>query len=251
MYKLKVLVNGRSIPKYHDREGNIWVEARYGTRYSIEVKNDTWKRALAVISVDGLNVVNGKRKEPSISTGYVISPYNNVIVKGWRIGSDQVKEFYFTTPQDSYSNKLGADKKNIGVIGCFIYEEVPKISYSYTSDPDPFCPPPIPYRLGEVTWGAEPLSSAADYLCAMDVSSPQNISSSDNQRLYSRKMATGSGNKLDDRSHKVHFGKKVLAASMVIYYDSKENLVRRGVIRDNCQSLFLMANTVQICKDNF
>ena len=133
MYKLRVLVNGKPIHKYHDKEGNIWVEARYGTRYSIEVKNDTWKKALSVISIDGLNVISGKRKDPVKSTGYVISPFNNVIVKGWRINSDQIKEFYFTSPEDSYSNKLGADKQNIGVIGCIVYEEVPKIPYTYTT----------------------------------------------------------------------------------------------------------------------
>lgn len=249
MYKLRILVNNRPIPTFHDREGKIWVEGRYGTRYAIEVKNDGWKRVLSVVSVDGLNVINGKREEPTRAKGYVISPYNNVIIKGWRVSSDNVKEFYFTSRENSYSRKLGADESNIGVIGCVIYEEVPK------HQPIVFQQPPTiikeehhhhhyrePYYLYNTDWYSGTTTTAAtnDILVSNSLNCSQPVQQEFDfdapvamAAASSFFMATGSGDKITDRSHTVSFGKKVLAATMSIYYDSRENLIRRGVIRDN------------------
>ena len=229
MYKVRILIDDRPVKQYHDRQGNLWVEARYGTKYAIEVKNDTWKRALAVVSVDGLNVINGKREEPIKSTGYVINPYNNVIIKGWRISSCEVKEFYFTAQEDSYSKKLGANPQNIGVIGAVIYEEAPTYTYTYA-------PPDLTWTKWSRDW---PTYNTA--VCTMPVSTynmssvPVATASStpQQQEFDFGKIATGSGEKVEDHSHKVHFGTKVQVATINIYYDTKANLLNRGIIRSD------------------
>jgi hypothetical protein len=231
MYKVRILVGGSPIKQYHDREGRLWVEARYGTKYEIEVKNETWKRALAVVSVDGLNVINAKHENPEQSTGYVIHPYGNVRVRGWRTSSDTVKEFYFTAQEDSYSKKLGADVSNTGVIGTVIYEELPTYTYTYTTTPTwpnnttPWNPNPWYGVYNMSTDEGIHIKGMSNTGGMMSSSAPLTTDSSP----VLRRAATGSGETREDHSHKVSFGTKVFAAAITIYYDTLEGLRNRGI----------------------
>ena len=55
---VEVLVNGKTVRQYQHGAAT-YIEARAGTEYSIKIKNDTYCRKLAVITVDGLNVITG------------------------------------------------------------------------------------------------------------------------------------------------------------------------------------------------
>lgn len=130
MYDLRVLVNHGPIKKFRDDHGKAWVEAREGTEFTLKVQNSNWKRILAVVSVDGLNVINGKREDVQTARGYVISGNGSITIPGWRISREQVKQFIFTPKGVSYAEKVGADPDNIGVIAVAIFEEVqPKMTY--------------------------------------------------------------------------------------------------------------------------
>ena len=119
-YEVEILVNGKPVKEYY-KDGKTYVEARGGARFTIKVKNNGYRRILAVPSVDGLSVMNGK--EASLhSGGYIVSAYNTITIDGWRTSDSDVAEFFFTNPEGSYAVK--SDKPgNLGVIGVAIFRE--------------------------------------------------------------------------------------------------------------------------------
>lgn len=84
------------------------VEARRSERYSIRVDNLSRERIALVISVDGLNIISGRRSfgnnEESM---YVLNPGQTGNFSGWRSGMSHVQRFYFTSAADSYAGRLG------------------------------------------------------------------------------------------------------------------------------------------------
>ena len=116
----QVLVNGRKVREY-SHEGDTYVAAKKGTEFEIELKNVTSKRLVAIVSVDGLDVVSGK-PATSDSSGYIVEPFSNVKVKGFRKDDDVVGAFKFTGSDDSYAEGTG-DGGNEGVIAVRYYGE--------------------------------------------------------------------------------------------------------------------------------
>src|SRR5262245_14138106 len=78
-------------------EGTAWVAGTPGNEYAIRVRNRSACDLLAVVSVDGVNVVSGQTASPEQS-GYVIPAYGSVEIKGWRKSLQRVASFYFTDP---------------------------------------------------------------------------------------------------------------------------------------------------------
>jgi len=141
MFNFDVLVDGRPVKRYYDRNGHIWIEGRKGTAFTLRVKNNFYNRILGIVSVDGLNVIDGKHVPKEDSRGYVINSYSSVNVPGWKINEDEVREFYFTiNGENSYVRKIGADEKNIGVIAAAVYnEKIHWYTTSTTTIGDPLC----------------------------------------------------------------------------------------------------------------
>jgi len=90
----------RELPVYW-HEGRAYVVGRPGNEYQVIVRNRIGEDLLAVVSVDGLNVMDGKAANPRQS-GYIISGWSRLDVKGWRKSLEDVAAFYFTTLGDSY-----------------------------------------------------------------------------------------------------------------------------------------------------
>ena len=76
-------------------DGRHWVVGTPGHEYSIRYCNTTPGRVLAVMSVDGVNVVSGDTAAPSQS-GYVLSAYECADIQGWRKSLARTAAFYFT-----------------------------------------------------------------------------------------------------------------------------------------------------------
>jgi hypothetical protein len=135
-YEVEILVNGHKVDEYL-KDGKVFIEARKNTKYSIKIKNNSWKKILAILTVDGLSVVDGKEASFD-SPGYVIYPHHSSTIDGWRKSDSEVAEFYFSDLEKSYAAKI--DKNgNQGIIGVAIYQEkepqVVLTTYTYTETP--------------------------------------------------------------------------------------------------------------------
>lgn len=122
-YTLNVLVHGKPVKQYN-HQGKIYIEGRDGTEYSLEIKNHTFKRILAVPAIDGVNVLTGKPASPT-DTGYIVNPYGTISINGFRIDNNSVGAFKFCSKSKSYCNTKGLAGNN-GVIGVVIFEEKEK-----------------------------------------------------------------------------------------------------------------------------
>ena len=93
-----------------------------GKAYSLVVKNRCRSRVEVVLSVDGLDVMDGKAASFA-KRGYLIEPGDTLEVKGWRSGWDTVARFEFSSVGASYANRRHGDTRNVGVIGLAVFGE--------------------------------------------------------------------------------------------------------------------------------
>jgi hypothetical protein len=98
-----------------------YVTGREGERYTIDITNETPRRFEAVATVDGLDVISGKRGSTD-SRGYVLLPWQSLEIDGFRQSEDAVAAFRFSKVSDSYAAKRG-DARNVGVIGVAFFAE--------------------------------------------------------------------------------------------------------------------------------
>jgi hypothetical protein len=103
---------------YH---GEYWIAGRPGSRYAVEVRNHLGERLLAVMSVDGINVVSGATAAWG-QPGYVFSPGGQYQVTGWRKSDSEIAAFTFTESPNSYAERTGRPA-NVGVIGVALFRE--------------------------------------------------------------------------------------------------------------------------------
>lgn len=111
---------GLSLPD-HAYRGERWIAGTPGHRYALRLRNLSGKRVLAVVSVDGVNVVTGASAAAS-QAGYVLAPYESTDIAGWRKNLDEVAAFVFTAVPDSYAARTGRPD-NVGVLGVAVFAE--------------------------------------------------------------------------------------------------------------------------------
>lgn len=99
-----------------------YVEGRNGGTYSIVVKNRCKSRVQVVLSVDGLDVLDGKPAATS-RPGYIIGAGETLEVMGFRTSREAVAAFKFSTVGQSYAQTRHGDTRNVGVIGLAAYLE--------------------------------------------------------------------------------------------------------------------------------
>ena len=132
-FDVHVTVNGNRCKQYN-HAGRTYIQANPGSEYVIEVKNNHWKRILAVGSVDGLNILTGKTANEADS-GYIIGAYSSEKIKGFRFSDDEwaLFKFGYKFNGNTYAqSKEDGSEKNCGVIGVrFFYEKDPIVT-TYT-----------------------------------------------------------------------------------------------------------------------
>jgi hypothetical protein len=109
------------LPSYKS-QGRRFVVGTTGSPYSIYVKNRCKSQVEVVISVDGLDVIDGKSASFK-KRGYVISAGETLEVKGWRSGWNRVARFEFSSVGGSYANQRHGNARNVGVIGLAVFGE--------------------------------------------------------------------------------------------------------------------------------
>jgi hypothetical protein len=123
-----------------------------GQRYTIVLENSTPARFEAVVSVDGLDVINGQPAGYS-HRGYILPAFGRLEIDGFRQDLNTVAAFRFGSVQDSYAAQTGT-ARNVGVIGVALFSERGVVLRPYqdpnetllreTASPFPnqFAPPP-------------------------------------------------------------------------------------------------------------
>jgi hypothetical protein len=109
-----------------------YLEAMRGENYGIVIHNMTAERTGVVISVDGRNIISGKRSGlKNTEAMYIVSGHGYGKYDGWRTASDRVHKFYFTDMADSYAMRTFGDSTAMGVIAVAVYreKEQPQLQY--------------------------------------------------------------------------------------------------------------------------
>lgn len=217
--------SGETLTVYR-HQGEHWVAGRPGARYAVSVRNATPGRVLGVISVDGVNVISGETAAWQ-QTGYVLSPWQQHAITGWRKSDAEVAAFHFTASSASYAERTGRPA-HVGVIGVAVFREKPL--------PPP--PPAVtPWPSLREQGGAESRSSAPTNAADATAEAPRERAES----LAARRMAPaapaprlGTGHGARENAPITHttFERRSERPDEVIRirYDSRENLVAMGII---------------------
>ena len=234
--------SGATLPVYY-HQGQAWVAGQPGARYSISVRNRLGERVMAVASVDGVNVLSGETAGWE-QAGYVLSAWRQYQITGWRKSNSEVAAFEFSAAGDSYAGRTGRPD-HIGVIGVALYRE--KIAEPVAQAPGVDYDRPDPSRDGPTRSRQEhkpaPLSgnetaSAPAAAKSAESASPGTAADSGASQRSSAAPTVKLGTAHGRREQSVVAGTRFerLQASpdemIQIRYDSRENLVASGVIRE-------------------
>jgi hypothetical protein len=115
------LANWEGDLPYLEKGGQRVVMGAAGQTFQIQIKNTTKHRIEAVISVDGLDVLDGQAASVR-KNGYVLEAGQEYTIQGFRKNCDNVKQFVFGAVSDSAAAKKGL-AHNVGVVGLAVYEE--------------------------------------------------------------------------------------------------------------------------------
>lgn len=253
---IEILVKGKPITEY-PHNGQVYVEGRSGSTFEIAVQNHNSFRVDAVISVDGLATTDGKDAGPS-SPGYLLEPYERIVIPGWRLDQASVAAFVFTGKGGGYASQTGRGH-NTGVIGLLTFKEkerahvvhtyggafpglYPKgitrsavrgIAISTTGDSD------------QPWWGATNSASANgfDAMMPMGAELGQNASYTarrtkldESQRMWAEKaemalnnLGTGFGQATDFATQSVSFERGDINGIITLFYDDARGLRARGI----------------------
>ncbi|MBP7053444.1 MAG: hypothetical protein KBE65_20740 [Phycisphaerae bacterium] len=128
LFEFSVWVDGRPVPEHLDGVGGItWIQGVREQEFALHVQNATNNRVLAVVSVDGLSVMDGKPANYS-SGGYILSGGSHILIPGWRLDNNSVARFEFGVSAEGYATLMNQSPRNIGVIACAFFAEAPTVT---------------------------------------------------------------------------------------------------------------------------
>lgn len=108
--------------KNYKSDNRRYIVGNKSSQYSLVVKNTSYSRLEVVLSVDGLDVTDGKPASFS-KRGYIINPGKTLTVKGFRTSDSAVAAFKFSTVASSYANQRHGSTRNVGVIGLAVFTQ--------------------------------------------------------------------------------------------------------------------------------
>ena len=213
--------SGRVLP-VHRHGGEYWIAGQPGRNYEIRINNRLDERLMAVISVDGVNVITGQSASSQPRDGYVFEAMGQSAITGWRKSDDTVAAFYFSYKEASYASRTGRPQ-DVGAIGVALFREkqvmpAPRINSS---------------RNDAKANQAEIAVEAPVYDSDAAAQAPQ--ASMARRRAESPASRLGTGHGAIEASHveDTEFTSATTAPEQIVRlrYDSYANLVARGVIR--------------------
>jgi len=250
---------GKEYPTY-EKDGKTYIAGKDGKRYKIKIKNMGCKRVEAFITVDGRNVITGEEGDYITQTGYIISAFNSVEIDGFRQNMEEVAAFNFSSKEEGYSSKLGTPE-NSGVIGVAVFGE--QQQYVTPIIPWPMYPYPKPKKTSpwvpsrdRMIWTTDTAGGLSNGYEVYGTSNPSAIQcsashsadaqkgllrsssslemSAENMCETSSSLGTGYGDSIDSKVSYTSFTRErpnLPDEIVTLYYDTKENLKKRGIIQ--------------------
>ncbi len=209
----------RELPVYwHD--GRAYVVGKPGNEYQVTVRNRAGEDVLAVVSVDGVNVMSGETATPRQS-GYIVLRGERVAIRGWRKSMEEIASFYFTSLGDSYAARTGRPD-NVGVIGVALFRRKPEYRPEY--DPQSFSNV-VPESSGA------PRQKSADSSRAPMREQP--LAQGAPSIMPAAPLGTGHGGRESAPIRWMQFERSTYdpVETVTIHYDSYRNLVALGVLQ--------------------
>lgn len=208
--------------------GQVWAAGRPGARYAIRVTNRSGARVLAVVSVDGVNVVTGETAAWH-QGGYVLDPGRSADLTGWRKSMSEVAAFEFAALGDSYAARTGRPD-HVGVIGVAAFRE------RVDEPPLAAAAPPRqrPPAAAREAAGAAATAPAADARASSSeaLGRAESVRAAPSRPAPAERLGTAHGAREGSLTRYTAFERASSAPEQVaqIRYDSRENLVAAGVI---------------------
>ena len=211
---------GQTLPTYYHR-GEQWVAGRPGAHYAIQIRSQHGQRLLAVTSVDGVNVVTGETAAVD-QRGYVFDAWSGYGIAGWRKSDSEIAAFTFTSIPKSYAARTGR-AANVGVIGVALFRERAPVVLQMAP----------PARYIEEAESPAPVARAESKVAneAADMASSSALARAP---APAPSLGTGHGRREASVVSQVAFERERERPDEIIRirYDSRQNLVAMGVIRE-------------------
>ncbi|HYP30258.1 MAG TPA: hypothetical protein VES00_00200 [Burkholderiaceae bacterium] len=236
LVQVEVVDRDEGVPlRFWRDHGRLVVAGRPGARYSVRLVNATGQRVLAVVAIDGVNVVSGETAGVN-QRGYVLEPWQRTEITGWRKNDSEVAAFEFTALSDSYAARTGRPR-DVGVIGVAVFREAARVEVS-ESRPLASTPPPLPAPR------AENMAKAATGVAAAEPDGARDAAVDAARRAPAPPEARAMASPPAERLGTGHGARETSVVSVTTFeratsqpeqrveirYDSYENLVAAGIV---------------------
>jgi hypothetical protein len=160
---VSIEIAGQPAPLYPapDGSGRYYLEAREGCPYLVRLSNRTAERLGVVLTVDGLNVISGQRDDGR-GRMYVLDPWRQATVRGWRSSLQEVRRFTFVDEKASYAARSNKANSRMGWVEVSVYRERRHWRQPYRWDDDAKGSAGRPPGAGERSGHDETAPSAAE-----------------------------------------------------------------------------------------
>lgn len=260
-YEARISINGNNsvtpVDEYYHSDGNTYFEARQGSEFTIQLNNHSSERVVMIPAIDGLCTIDGQPAGLN-SPGFVVEPWSSVNVPGWSKSEHSAAHFVFWDKENSYSNKTGRGKENVGVIGILVFREK-QLQNLFGSSPNmsTFVIPPSNLQVWnnnqqggcqQGSWGigdigicnivdthnsATATSSATASASASPYRSTRGTRRITPSGVNLQEAGTGHGRITNFNTTQVDFDKRDPQhpdSQIVMYYDTSRGLERRGIV---------------------
>lgn len=204
-----------------------YVEGREGSNFTIRIHNKNNFRVLAIPSVDGLSVLDGKPAGEQ-SPGYVLAAREILDIPGWMVDGNTAAKFFFAGlkangEDESYAAQSGQSTANKGIIGLKVFAE--KVTNPHYS---------LPLRSAGIFASGVDMAAGSTLSCStarrgMTASASASTASMNACLAAAPALGTGFGEAQEFNTSKTNFDRGDLLAMIVIYYDDKRGLKKMGI----------------------
>lgn len=267
-FSVQVMVNRRPFTECRAEDGFLWVGIPMGLEYELLITTPPGEFKV-IVSVDGLDVTDGKRKPIISCGGYIMRTKGALaapkedgsgcflddgklrrIIRGHRLDDNSIATFRTGRSAESYATVVAGEPDNVGVIGVafiagFVSEHEPEPDFITRG------PSPDSYRGGASKGGSSLERSAppvtmrgggggGEYRTrslgggAVSYGIPasrglESLESASSADAEPGTMGTQFGRKLKDEVRRVKFSAQETLGSVEIHYDNAPVLAARGL----------------------